>query len=100
MRGFISAVILVASAGVSLAADVGKPYRLESVDLKQRNLWSAECREPAGSGLAFGGQDQQADPLTPRHRPTPDPFPARRGEKQIPSRQTDRQTDRQKRLSA
>jgi len=26
------------------------------------------------------------DPLTPRHRPTPDPFPARRGEKQIPSR--------------
>ena len=60
MRGFISAVILVASAGVSWAADVGKPYRLESVDLKQRILWSAECREPAGSGLAFGGQDQQA----------------------------------------
>jgi len=29
-----------------------------------------------------------SDPLTPRHRPTPDPFPAHRGEKQIPSSQT------------
>ena len=29
------------------------------------------------------------DPLTPRHRPTPDPFPARRGEKQISSSQLD-----------
>ena len=27
------------------------------------------------------------DPLTPRHRPTPLPFPAWRGEKQIPSSQ-------------
>ena len=59
MRKFVSRLIVLASAGVSLAADVGKPYRLESVDLKQRIIWSAECREPAGGGLAFGGQDQQ-----------------------------------------
>ena len=36
-----------------------KPYRLPSADLKQRVIWDAKCLEPEGSGLAFGGQDQQ-----------------------------------------
>lgn len=55
-------VILLAAAGPggAFAAEIGKPYRLESVDLKQRILWGAECLEPAGGGLAFGGQDQEA----------------------------------------
>jgi len=35
------------------------------------------------------------DPLTPRHRPTPDPFPARRGQKQIPCSQIPRRKDSQ-----
>ena len=35
----------------------GRPYRLESVDLKQRVIWGATCRLPDGRGLAFGGQD-------------------------------------------
>ena len=43
------------------AAEPGKPYRLDAVDLKQPILWGAECRQPAGGGLAFGGQDQQSD---------------------------------------
>ena len=36
-----------------------KPYRLPATDLKQRIIWDAKCLEPEGSGLAFGGQDQQ-----------------------------------------
>jgi hypothetical protein len=38
-----------------------KPYRLPAVDIKQRIIWDAKCEEPKGSGLAFGGQDQQGD---------------------------------------
>ncbi len=58
----ICVFLLVNSApDCAAAADIGKPYRLESVDLKQRILWSAECLEPAGGGLAFGGQDQQSE---------------------------------------
>ena len=53
--------VILFSSAAALAADIGKPCRLESVDLKQRIIWSAECLEPAGGGLAFGGQDQQAD---------------------------------------
>lgn len=36
-----------------------RPYRLPGTDLKQRIIWDAQCKEPEGSGLAFGGQDQQ-----------------------------------------
>src|SRR5262245_21329989 len=35
-----------------------RPYRLPGTDLKQRIIWDAQCKEPEGSGLAFGGQDQ------------------------------------------
>ena len=41
----------------------GPSYRLSSVDLKPRVIWGAECRQPAGEGVAFGGQDQQAEDL-------------------------------------
>ena len=34
--------------------------RLPAVDLKKRIIWDAQCREPEGRGLAFGGQDQEA----------------------------------------
>lgn len=53
-----------------LAADAGpKPYRLPSVDLKQRVIWGASV-EPGGDvpGLAFGGQDQQGDDGAARTR--------------------------------
>ena len=45
-----------------------RPYRLSSVDLKQRVIWGAECRQPEGSGLAFGGQDQDSDDGRPHTR--------------------------------
>ena len=45
-----------------------RPYRLNAVDLKQRVIWGAECRLPDGTGLAFGGQDQQADDGRPHTR--------------------------------
>ena len=65
MIRFTSSVLLVLWLGAAgpaaiFAADIGKPYQLKSVDIKQRILWSAECHEPAGGGLAFGGQDQEA----------------------------------------
>jgi len=41
---------------------------LNSVDLKQRVIWGAECRQPDGHGLAFGGQDQDADDGRPHTR--------------------------------
>lgn len=43
-------------------------YRLNAVDLQQRVIWHAECLEPAGQGLAFGGQDQEADDGQPHTR--------------------------------
>ena len=45
-----------------------RPYRLGAVDIKQRLLWGAECRQPDGRGLAFGGQDQQSADGRPHTR--------------------------------
>ncbi len=45
-----------------------RPYRLNSVDLKQQIIWGAECRQPEGSGLSFGGQDQDSDDGRPHTR--------------------------------
>ncbi len=45
-----------------------RPFRLESVNLKQRVLWGATAAGPDGSGLAFGGQDQDADDGRPHTR--------------------------------
>jgi predicted NUDIX family phosphoesterase len=41
---------------------------LSSVDIKERVIWGAECRQPAGKGLAFGGQHQDADDGRPHTR--------------------------------
>ena len=62
------AAMLLSSATASEPPTKGKPYRLPSVDLKPRVIWGAECRRPDGSGLAFGGQDQQADDGRPHTR--------------------------------
>ncbi len=50
------------------AQQTQRAYRLNSVDLQQRVIWGAECRQPEGSGLAFGGQDQDADDGRPHTR--------------------------------
>jgi len=50
------------------AAEPKRPYRLPSVDIKQRVLWGATCELPDGGGLAFGGQDQLADDGRPHTR--------------------------------
>lgn len=57
---------LICCSTIATAAE--RPYRLSGVDLKQRVIWGEECREPAGAGLAFGGQDQQADDGRPHTR--------------------------------
>jgi len=41
---------------------------LSAVDLKQRVIWRAECRPSGDLGLAFGGQDQDADDGRPHTR--------------------------------
>ena len=45
----------------SVAAQQSRSYRLNAVDLKQQVIWGAECHGPQGRGLAFGGQDQDAE---------------------------------------
>jgi hypothetical protein len=52
----ISALLSFSTA--ANAQPVERPYRLNAVDLKQRVIWAAECLEPDGQGLSFGGQDQ------------------------------------------
>jgi len=59
---------LVVSAASESTAQSNRAYRLASVDIKQRVIWGAECLEPPGSGLAFGGQDQQAEDGRPHTR--------------------------------
>ena len=67
MKPFLPALFLTALLLPS-SADPGKPYRLEAVDLKQRVIWGVECLEPAGRGLALGGQDQDAQDGRPHTR--------------------------------
>ncbi|NQT85886.1 hypothetical protein HQ560_03920, partial [bacterium] len=64
--GVVAAGWLAPHASAGQAAR--RPYRLGSVDLKQRIIWGADCRLPQGSGLAFGGQDQDADDGRPHTR--------------------------------
>lgn len=59
---------LAACAAVARGQKVERPYRLSSVDIKERVIWGAECRQPAGKGLAFGGQHQDADDGRPHTR--------------------------------
>ena len=66
LRAFLIALL---AAGSTLAAPARKrPYRLPDTDLKQRVIWGAVCERPDGTGLAFGGQDQQADDGRPHTR--------------------------------
>lgn len=64
----LSATCLLLGFGTEASAQQSRTYRLNGVDLKQRVIWGAECRQPAGSGLAFGGQDQDADDGRPHTR--------------------------------
>ncbi len=70
MRIAHNAVTVICLIFVQAVAARGqqKSYRLNSVDLKQRVIWGAACREPEGRGLAFGGQDQMADDGRPHTR--------------------------------
>ncbi|HOX07286.1 MAG TPA: kelch repeat-containing protein [Planctomycetota bacterium] len=55
----ILATLALAASGLSAAAgDAGS--RPPGADLRQPVLWGAECLEPEGSGLAFGGCEQAA----------------------------------------
>ena len=45
-----------------------KNYSLPGVNLRERVIWGATCDEPDGAGLAFGGQDQQAEDGRPHTR--------------------------------
>lgn len=63
----LAAIVLLCSSPV-LAQRKLRTYRLNSVDLKQPIIWGSECLEPEGSGLSFGGQDQNADDGRPHTR--------------------------------
>lgn len=60
--------LIVVSLASIVAAQQKRPYRLNAVDLKERVIWGAECREPDGHGLAFGGQDQDGSDGRPHTR--------------------------------
>jgi hypothetical protein len=46
-----------------------RPYRLRGLYKRgARLIWGAECRQPEGKGLAFGGQHQDADDGRPHTR--------------------------------
>ena len=53
---------------VTTALAQGKSFRLPSVSMKDRIIWGSQSEEPAGGGLAFGGQDQQGDDGNPHTR--------------------------------
>jgi len=69
LLGKLGAAVLL---GLSLISGQGgarkKPYRLPSVDIQQRVLWGAECRQPESRGIAFGGQDQESEDGRPHTR--------------------------------
>lgn len=53
----------------SSAAEPAKRYRLKGLYQRgARTQWGSECRGPAGKGLAFGGEDMDADDGRPHTR--------------------------------
>lgn len=73
MKFLVCSVLIGSLLSVCVTAPVAgqqaqRQYRLTSVDLKQRVIWGAECLQPDGQGLAFGGQDQDADDGRPHTR--------------------------------
>ena len=69
LAGVAAVLAGVVLAGPHAPAVAGeKHYRLKDTDLKQQVIWGATCDGPDGAGLAFGGQDQQADDGRPHTR--------------------------------
>lgn len=68
MKSILSITFGVLVVSGLCAQKAPRPYRLNAVDLKQPVIWSTECREPEGKGLAFGGQDQNANDGRPHTR--------------------------------
>ena len=66
-RNALIAALLVTTIATAAFAQ-GKSYRLPSVSIKPRIIWSSQSEEPEGSGLAFGGQDQQGEDGNPHTR--------------------------------
>lgn len=65
---WIGVGVLLCGSVVAQESPKRRTIRLQSVPMKQQVLWGAELREPDGRGLAFGGQDQQADDGSPHTR--------------------------------
>ncbi len=66
---FASLCLLTAMTAIPASAQQGpRPYRLESVDLKEPIIWSAEARGENGEALRFGGADQTAEDGRPHTR--------------------------------
>lgn len=68
LSGLLIAGFVFTSFEQAAAQQARQAYRLNAVDLNQRVIWGGECREPDGQGLAFGGQDQDADDGWPHTR--------------------------------
>jgi hypothetical protein len=71
MRAILTVLLVVflATSPTSVVkGQLGRSYRLTGTDLKQRVIWGAQCRAPAGAGMAFGGQDQDAQDGRPHTR--------------------------------
>jgi len=68
-RRALFGVVCVILLGLrATAAESKRPYRLPSVDIRERVIWGAACELPGGGGLAFGGQDQLSDDGRPHTR--------------------------------
>jgi hypothetical protein len=67
-RIVVLTVLIATPLSEATAGKRKNPYRLPSVDIRQRVLWGAECRRPDGRGLAFGGQDQESGDGRPHTR--------------------------------
>jgi hypothetical protein len=65
-----AAAIVMLALGLSDVAAGQKAYRLPGIPGRQLGglIWGSECREPAGRGLAFGGEDPAADDGRPHTR--------------------------------
>lgn len=66
---FLSMFVMMSCLSLTvLQSAPSRPYRLDAVDLKSRVIWGAKCLAPEGQGLAFGGQDQDAEDGRPHTR--------------------------------
>jgi hypothetical protein len=68
-RMVIGALAVLGGVAVTSAGGARpQPYGGPTASLRQQVIWGAECREPEGTGLAFGGEDQRADDGRPHTR--------------------------------